>query len=153
MQLIRIFDGSFGGQTLYKNPEFVNPNKVLLELPLVVCANRRTFFSLIASVDCCQEAFREIQQAGAEQAAKEESGHPAVQEYATRQQRRHLQCLKEIQSYLWPNHLLCFPPPPSLPQKSEAARRDIRWFYYWQWQEGCSGVRSCPLPCHTNFCG
>jgi len=28
MQLIRIFDGSFGGATLYKNPEFVNPNKI-----------------------------------------------------------------------------------------------------------------------------
>ena len=116
MQLIRIFDGSFGGQTLYKNPEFVNPNKVLLELPLVVCANRRTFFSLIASVDCCQEAFREIQQAGAEQAAKEESGHPAVQEYATRQQRRHLQCLKEIQHTFVPTTYCVLVPP--LPQKS-----------------------------------
>jgi len=27
LQLIRIFDGCFGGQTLYKNPEFLNPNK------------------------------------------------------------------------------------------------------------------------------
>jgi len=28
MQLIRIFDGTFGGQTLYKNPDFINPNKI-----------------------------------------------------------------------------------------------------------------------------
>lgn len=31
LQLIKVFNGSFGGDTLYENPKFVTPNAVSLQ--------------------------------------------------------------------------------------------------------------------------
>ncbi len=40
---IKVFDGSFGGETIWENPSYVTPNAVFLNYPLTLATNPEMF--------------------------------------------------------------------------------------------------------------
>ena len=58
LNLIRIFDGSFGGPTLYENPSYTSPNEVGVE-SLMVCIVLRlnVYFVEFVSHLLCMKVF------------------------------------------------------------------------------------------------
>lgn len=59
LQLIKVFDGSFGGATLYENPKYITPNTVSLARALRKPESFLTFPDSIVVVVVVASAFDE----------------------------------------------------------------------------------------------
>jgi len=123
MQLIRIFDGSFGGQTLYKNPEFVNPNKVLfLGLPLVF-AHTPHLLLPDSFGRMLPKSVPGNTTSGCRTSNKRRIGTPSCTRICHATAETTSSMPKRNTTYLCPNHLLCVSSPTT--SKECTARRDI----------------------------